>query len=144
MFFMSTIEPPAQTPGSNPLSEGDARNKLTANGFKEVQNLKLDKEGIWHGTALLSGQRQEVAIDAQGDIVGKGQTAQAQRKELQPSSGAASGAQSLTTARGESGPEGFPLWTFLLVGNAVALIALSSMTSGGTSAMSSRTSDPFV
>lgn len=30
---------------------------------------------------------------------------------------------------------GFYLWTFILIGNAVALLALSSLTAGGTSAM---------
>ena len=126
------------TPSPSALPEADARNKLTASGFKDIQNLKLDKEGIWRGTALVNGQRQEVAIDAQGDMVGKPsplpQTAQVKK----------AAAEAQPAARGEAGPGGFLLWTFLLIGNAIALIALSSLTSSGTSAMSSRTSNPFV
>lgn len=30
---------------------------------------------------------------------------------------------------------GFYIWTFILIGNAVALLALSALTAGGTSAM---------
>ena len=61
------------TPSAHPLSEKDARDKFTANGFREVQNLKLDKTGVWRGTAIANGQRQDVAIDGQGDMVAKEQ-----------------------------------------------------------------------
>lgn len=33
------------------------------------------------------------------------------------------------------------LWTFLLIGNAIAIVALSSLTSGGTSSMGQQRRD---
>lgn len=57
------------TKGKNPFSEGDARKRLEALGFKEVLDLKLDTNGIWRGTAVASGERKPVGLDAQGDVV---------------------------------------------------------------------------
>ncbi len=63
------------TRGANPISEQDARKRIEALGYKEVQDLKLGPDGIWRGTALGSGtgtgKRQTVALDAQGDVVSK-------------------------------------------------------------------------
>ena len=126
------------TPAQNPLSEGDARNKLEASGFREVQDLKLDKNSIWRGTALANGERQSVAIDAQGDIVAKSETSPAMadpsaaRKDVQKDTAVA-------TSAGSAGTGGLILWSFLLIGNALAVMLLSVITAGGTSAMSSRT-----
>lgn len=61
------------TPGKNKLSEADAKKRIEALGFKDVQDLKLDSNGIWRGTALAAatGNRQNVALDAQGDVISK-------------------------------------------------------------------------
>jgi hypothetical protein len=140
------------TPAQNPLSEADARSKLEASGFREIQGLTLDKDSIWRGTALANGERQSVAVDAQGDIVAKSEAGAAPKSEAAPAAAAPMAKRnaevpkedsSMSAAvegveRGTAGPGGLFLWTFLLIGNALALVLLSSMTSGGTSAMSSR------
>lgn len=130
------------TPSLTALPEAEARKKLTENGFKDVRELKLDKEGIWRGTVLVNGQQQEVAIDAQGDMIGKPSPASPNPDSAKATN--KTGAAAKSAARGDAGPGGLMLWTFILIGNGLALLALSSFTSGGTSAMSSRTSNPFV
>ena len=57
------------TPGMNPLSQADATKKLTASGFKELEGLSLDGQGVWRGTATANGKRVSVGIDPQGDIL---------------------------------------------------------------------------
>ena len=135
------------TPAMAPLSEADARDKLTASGFREIQNLRLDESRIWRGTAVANGQRQDVAVDAQGDIVAKTAQGSPNPPPRDPGDAAAEPGPSPTppaampelTQRGSPGAGGLLLWTFLLIGNAAALFILSAMTSSGTSAMSSRT-----
>lgn len=140
------------TPAQNPLSEADARSKLEASGFREVQGLTLGDDSIWRGTALANGVQQSVAVDAQGDIVAKSAEGPAATAPAAPAVKAApaekrradtAGAPASTAApvveRGSAGPGGLFLWTFLLIGNAIALLLLSMLTGSGTSAMSSRT-----
>ena len=125
------------TPGAQPLNEADARKKLEATGFREIQDLKVGEDNIWRGTALANGQRQEVAIDAQGDIVANDRT-----KAAAPTATAVpapNNREAAASVRGSAGRGGLLLWTFLLLGNALAVVLLSMITSGGTSAMSSRT-----
>lgn len=125
------------TPSTKALSEKDARSKLEASGFKDLKGLRLDDKGIWHANADLGGKRQDVAIDAQSDITTTGAPQPATKKPA-PTAAAA------PMSRGNSGPGALLLWTFLLIGNALALFGLSSATAGGTSAMSSRQENPFV
>jgi hypothetical protein len=140
------------TPGANPMSEQDARSKLTASGFRDIADLKLDQTGIWRGTAVANGQRQNVAVDAQGDIVAQDQSPTPGTKTAAPTAKAPAGAADTAPApvatemveRGTPGRGGMLVWVFLLVGNALALLILSSLTGGGTSAMASRTSPPFA
>jgi hypothetical protein len=131
------------TPAAQPLSELDARKKLEASGVREIQDLKVGEDGIWRGTAIANGQRQDVAIDAQGDIIGKPEMTQGSARPMTSAPATenmqAAGAASVEAARGSAGRGGLLLWTFLLGGNALALVMLSLMTSGGKSAMSSRT-----
>ncbi len=140
------------TPAQNPLSEADARSKLEASGFREIQGLTLDNDSIWRGTALANGERQSVAVDAQGDIVAKSEAGAAPKSDAAPAAAAPKAKRTAETAkedasmssavlgveRGTAGPGGLFLWSFLLIGNALALVLLSSMTAGGTSAMSGR------
>jgi hypothetical protein len=130
------------TPAQHPLSEADARKKLEASGLREIQDLKVSEDSIWRGTALANGQRQDVAIDAQGDIVAKDRVqGSAPTATGHPAleKSAAVGAASADAPRGPAARGGLLVWTFLLIGNALAVVFLSMMTSGGTSAMSSRT-----
>ena len=142
------------TPSANAMSEQDARSKLTASGFRDIADLKLDQTGIWRGTAVANGQRQNVAIDAQGDIVAQDQAPTPGTKTAAPTAKAPAGTAPSDAAtapvatdiveRGTPGNGGLLLWVFLLVGNALALIMLSSLTGAGTSAMAQRTSPPFA
>ncbi len=137
------------TPAQNPLSEADARSKLEASGFREVQGLTLGDDSIWRGTALANGVQQSVAVDAQGDIVAKSaegpaaappaNAAPAEKRSAETAKDAPASAAAPVVERGSAGPGGLFLWTFLLIGNAIALLLLSMLTGSGTSAMSSRT-----
>jgi hypothetical protein len=57
------------TPGQNPFSEAEARRRLEATGYKQLENLHLDERGIWRATANAGSQRVPVGLDPQGDIV---------------------------------------------------------------------------
>lgn len=137
------------TPAQNPLSEADARSKLEASGFREVQGLTLGDDSIWRGTALANGVQQSVAVDAQGDIVAKSaegpaaappaNAAPAEKRSADTAKDAPASTAVPVVERGSAGPGGLFLWTFLLIGNAIALLLLSMLTGSGTSAMSSRT-----
>lgn len=136
------------TPAQNPLSEADARSKLEASGFREVQGLTLGDDSIWRGTALANGVQQSVAVDAQGDIVAKSaegpaaapaNAAPAEKRSADTAKDAPASTAAPVVERGSAGPGGLFLWTFLLIGNAIALLLLSMLTGSGTSAMSSRT-----
>jgi hypothetical protein len=113
------------TPGKNPLSMDDAKKKLEASGFKDVNGLTLDDKGIWHATAEADGKRKDVAIDAQGDIVGQLST---------PPIGSGESANA-PSAGGTSTKTGLYVWLFLLVGNFLAALMVNRA-GGPTSAMS--------
>jgi hypothetical protein len=57
------------TPGQNPFSEDEARRRLEATGYKQLEGLRLDDKGVWRATANTGSQRVPVGLDAQGDIV---------------------------------------------------------------------------
>jgi hypothetical protein len=115
------------TPSKSALSEEDARKKFEANGFKNVRDMQLDAQGIWHATAFADGKDKPVAIDAQGDIVGA--------KTVEPlGSGSSDGAASSARTSDGNSSVGLYLWVFILIGNAVALLMLSGV-GGKTSAM---------
>lgn len=59
------------TPGTKPLAEADARKKLEASGYRELNNLKLDGKGVWSAETTVNGKRVTVQIDQQGDIVSR-------------------------------------------------------------------------
>jgi hypothetical protein len=98
------------------------------------------QDNVWHATAFAQGKRVNVAVDAQGDIVAKGSP---------PEDGTEAAAQSRPASthieRGGRDRAALLVWTFLLIGNALGLFILSAMTSGGSSAMATRTTPaPFV
>lgn len=57
------------TPGLIPFPRNEARQRLEANGFRELSELQLDEKGIWRGQATASGKRVQVAVDVQGEII---------------------------------------------------------------------------
>ncbi len=60
----------APVPGANSFTEGQARARMSDAGFNDVQELRLDDQGIWRGRAMRGGQQTGVALDFQGNVVG--------------------------------------------------------------------------
>jgi hypothetical protein len=54
--------------GANSFTEGQARDRISAAGFSDVQGLRLDEQGIWRGLAMRNGQQTGVAMDFQGNV----------------------------------------------------------------------------
>jgi hypothetical protein len=59
----------APVPGANSFTEGQARARMSDAGFNDVQDLRLDDQGIWRGRAMRGGQQTGVALDFQGNVV---------------------------------------------------------------------------
>jgi hypothetical protein len=59
----------APVPGANSFTEGQARARMGDAGFNDVQELRLDDQGIWRGRAMRGGQQTGVALDYQGNVV---------------------------------------------------------------------------
>jgi hypothetical protein len=59
----------APVPGANSFTEGQARARMSDAGFNDVQDLRLDDQGIWRGRAMRAGQQTGVALDFQGNVV---------------------------------------------------------------------------
>src|SRR4051794_18193206 len=55
--------------GANSFTEGQARSRIEAAGFTNVQDLQKDDQGIWRGKAQKGGQQTSVALDFQGNVV---------------------------------------------------------------------------
>jgi hypothetical protein len=56
------------TPGPA-MKKEDAAKKLKSLGYGDVTDLALDEKGIWRGTAVVNGEKKQVAIDPQGDVL---------------------------------------------------------------------------
>lgn len=57
------------TPGRSPFTHAEARKRLEALGYKNIEELALDAQGIWRGWASSAGMRAAVGLDPQGDVV---------------------------------------------------------------------------
>jgi hypothetical protein len=55
--------------GANSFTEGQARARIGDAGFNDVQELRLDEQGIWRGRAMREGRQTGVALDYQGNVV---------------------------------------------------------------------------
>lgn len=58
----------APVAGANSFTEGQARARMADAGFNDVQELRLDEQGIWRGRAMRGGQQTGVALDYQGNV----------------------------------------------------------------------------
>ena len=69
----SATPAPAMAPvaGANSFTEGQARKRLEDQGYTNVTGLKKDDQSIWRGTATKGGASMAVALDYQGNVVGK-------------------------------------------------------------------------
>lgn len=63
--------PGAPAAGANSFTEAQAKSRLEANGYTAVSGLTKDADGIWRGSATRNGQKVEVALDYQGNIVAR-------------------------------------------------------------------------
>jgi len=59
---------PAVSKGANSYTESQARDRIAQAGYTDVQNLKLDNDGIWKGTAMKGGARVAVMLDFKGNV----------------------------------------------------------------------------
>ncbi|HWX47883.1 MAG TPA: hypothetical protein VNZ61_07510 [Roseomonas sp.] len=69
---VGTNRPPTTTTpaaGANSFTEGQARDRIAAAGYSDVQNLKKDDKGVWRGQAMQNGQRVDVGLDFKGQVV---------------------------------------------------------------------------
>lgn len=53
---------------SNAAGSGNARAKIEADGYKNVQGLTRGSDGKWHGKALRGGTQVDVTVDASGRV----------------------------------------------------------------------------
>jgi hypothetical protein len=57
--------------GSLSFTEGQAKSRIEAKGFKDVSRLQKDDAGVWRGKASQDGKAMNVSVDFQGNVVGK-------------------------------------------------------------------------
>jgi len=59
--------------GANSFTEGQAKDRVVAQGLSNVSALKKDDDGIWRGTASQDGKNVQVAVDYKGNVVATAQ-----------------------------------------------------------------------
>lgn len=62
------VDAAALEEGANSFTEGQARSRLEAAGFTNLQDLRKDDAGFWRGRASRGGTPTEVALDFRGRI----------------------------------------------------------------------------
>jgi len=55
--------------GANSFTEAQARSRIEAAGFTQVEALKKDEQGVWRGQAMRDGKPEQVGLDFQGQVV---------------------------------------------------------------------------
>ena len=65
----NTTNPAAPVPGANSFTEGQAKSKIESGGYTQVSGLKKDDNGVWTGSAMKGGQKVNVKLDFQGNVV---------------------------------------------------------------------------
>ena len=65
----SPPNPGAPVAGANSFTEGQARSRIEAKGFKNVSGLQKDDAGVWRGKADQNGKTMTVSVDFQGNVV---------------------------------------------------------------------------
>jgi hypothetical protein len=61
-------EATAPATGANSFTEEQARDRIIAAGYSDVSGLALGEDGVWRGSAMVTGQTQDVALDYQGNV----------------------------------------------------------------------------
>ena len=65
----NTNNPAAPVAGANSFTEGQAKSRIESSGYTNVSDLKKDDSGIWTGSAMKGGQKVNVRVDFQGNVV---------------------------------------------------------------------------
>ncbi|NLS00409.1 PepSY domain-containing protein [Rhizobium sp. P38BS-XIX] len=60
--------PGAPVAGKNSFTESQARSHIEKAGYKNIQGLKLDSQGVWRATASKNGKSAAVSLDFQGNV----------------------------------------------------------------------------
>ncbi len=55
-------------PGTNMMSEMQAKEKMMKSGYTSIQSLSKTSDGIWMGTAMKDNKQVSVMLDYKGDI----------------------------------------------------------------------------
>jgi hypothetical protein len=55
----------------NAQGSGNARTKIEADGYKNVQGRQRNRDGSWSGKALRGGAMVDVGVDARGNVITK-------------------------------------------------------------------------
>ncbi|MDB5414031.1 MAG: hypothetical protein JWR10_2366 [Rubritepida sp.] len=55
--------------GANSFTEGQARSRMEAAGYTNVQGLRKDDQGVWRGRAMRNGSQTDVGLDFHGNVV---------------------------------------------------------------------------
>jgi hypothetical protein len=69
VFAPQKADAGAPLKGANSFTEGQAKDRAVAHGFKEISDLKKDDDGIWRGRASENGKPVEIAVDYKGNVV---------------------------------------------------------------------------
>ncbi len=59
--------------GANSFTEGQAKDRVVAQGLANVSALKKDDDGVWRGTASQDGKNVQIAVDFKGNVVATAQ-----------------------------------------------------------------------
>jgi opacity protein-like surface antigen len=59
----------APVQGHNSFTEGEAKSRIEKRGFTNVGQLTKDADGVWRGQAMKDGNRVDVSVDYQGNVV---------------------------------------------------------------------------
>ena len=68
-YDVTATDKDAPLPGANSFTEEQAKDRIVAHCGYTVTNLKKDDSGIWRGTAMIDGAKQNVALDYKGNVV---------------------------------------------------------------------------
>ena len=66
-----TANPTAPLEGANSFTEAQAKERIEAAGFTQLEGLMLDDKGIWQSKAMKDGKSVAVSMDYQGNVVSK-------------------------------------------------------------------------
>lgn len=66
-----TKNPTAPVEGANSFTESQAKDRIEKAGYTGVKDLKKDDKGVWNATGMKDGKAVSIALDYQGNVVGK-------------------------------------------------------------------------